>query len=252
VKRENSVPTFTQKGRGTLSRVRFSDGVVAGPARLSPRLTPIQQRALEFWILRLPVAFAIRLPRLKLAVAEQLSAARKGVFINEHPHLEEKGLWEHVHAASFIPERYIVLEAGLFRRRVELGRILYHELCHFVWTKLGNPTRRRFAALIGQEFAENVRGELGYSSEYRKASLFRGGKASGGSGRTARVKGRATPSPALWREYICESFCDTGSFVLLGRERREHHSEYTLSDTGRRRRLKMWSEIVLKNAGTAR
>ena len=257
--REDSPPTFLQRAKATLGHVRFSAGVSAGPLRLSPRLSRKQRRELEFWIRRMQAPFESRLPRLKLAAADQLNLARKSIFINENPPPQEDRHREHTHAVSFIRERYIVLDAGLFRRRVELGRILYHELCHFIWPRLGNPKRRRFAALIGREFREQVRGELGYSSEYRKARLSAhtgvpdrrtAGWGGESAGRGARKKSPATPSsrPLQWRDYVCESFCDTGSFVLLGRERRKRHSEYTLSQTARKRRSRIWSQVVLENA----
>ena len=130
--------------------------------------------------------------------------------------------------------RYVVLDAALFHRRVELGRILYHELCHFLWPRLGNPSREKFAALLVREFRQGIAGELGYSAEWRKAKL------------TAGVKGKRRKEflGRSWREYVCESFCDTGSFVLLDRERRRNHSEYTLSGMARDRRCWQWSQLV--------
>lgn len=228
--------SFAQRAKATLGQVQFSSGVRVGPVLLSRRLSRQQRQALEFWIRRLPAAFQNRLPQLKLAVADQLNLVRGSVFINESPLLQKERPWEHPHAVSFIPERTVVLEAALFRRRVELGRILYHEFCHFVWPRLGNPKRRRFEALLQQEFRERVRGELGYSSEYRKLNL------------SAKKVSRTSPSSRRRRklDYVCESFCDTGSFVLLGSERRKYHSEYTLSHAARERRSRAWSEVVME------
>lgn len=208
---------------------------------LSPRFAGPQRQELEFWIRRMPPLFRSRLPRLKLAVADRLSLAGTSVFINinESPPSENQlpkktASSSRTHAVSFIPERYVVLDAALFHRRVELGRILYHELCHFLWPRLGNPSREKFAALLVREFRQGIKGELGYSSEWRKAKLTAGG--TGQSRR--RFLGRQ------WREYVCESFCDTGSFVLLDRERRRNHSEYTLSGMARDRRCSQWSQLV--------
>ena len=207
---------------------------------LSPRFTGPQRKQLEFWIRRMPPLFRSRLPRLKLAVADRLSLAGTSVFINEYPvsgnlRSENTASSSQTHAASFIPERYVVLDAALFRRRVELGRILYHELCHFVWPRLGNPSREKFAALLTREFHQGIAGELGYSAEWRKTNL------------TAGVKGKRRKDflSRQWREYVCESFCDTGAFVLLDRERRRSHSEYTLSGMARDRRCSQWSQLVL-------
>ena len=210
---------------------------------LSPQITGAQHKALEFWVRRMPPAFQSRLPPLKLTVADRLMLVRTSVFINENPFREKPfsgkpGAASRTHAASFIPERYVVLDAGLFRRRVELGRILYHELCHFLWPRLGNPRRERFAALLVREIRRGIAGELGYSSEWRKAFLTAG----------ASGMGRRSLPGRRWREYVCESFCDTGSFVLLGRERRPNHSEYTLSRTALARRCSEWSGLVFGRA----
>lgn len=185
-----------------------------------------ERRAVAFWIGRLPDGFAARLPLLKMAVADQLDSTRASVLINEVPPTQNHSPNNHFHAASFIPQRYVVLRRSLFRRRVELGRIFYHELCHFLWPRLGNPLRQRYEAMLQREFRDGTRGELGYSAELRKEKL----RAAGGSpGRKARIGG-------LWREYVCESFCDTTAYVLLGPERRVRHSEYTLSRMARERR----------------
>ncbi len=236
--------TLSQRAKATLRHVRFSSGVRLGMLELSPRFTGPQRKELEFWIRSMPPLFRSRLPRLKLAVADRLSLAGTSVFINEIPFLEDlssetpfpekTASSSRTHAVSFIPERYVVLDAALFHRRVELGRILYHELCHFLCPRLGNPSREKFAALLVREFRQGIAGELGYSAEWRKANLTAGGKGK----RRKDFLGRP------WREYVCESFCDTGSFVLLDRERRRNHSEYTLSGMARDRRCSRWSQLV--------
>ena len=108
-----------------------------------------------------------------------------------------------VHAATFLREGRMILDRELLRRPRELRRIFVHELCHFVWWKLGNPRRFRLEALLAQEFKSHARGELGWSSEWRKQLL------------TARDIAKRTRA---WREYCCESFCDTGSFVAGGND----------------------------------
>lgn len=115
-----------------------------------------------------------------------------------------------VHAASFLNERSIVLEEELGRRLSNLRRILVHELFHFVWRRLGNPVRFSWEEVLAGEFRCGARGELGWSAEWRKKKL---------SSRDAANRSRR------WREYVCESFCDTAAW----RFRWGRHSEYTLA-----------------------
>jgi hypothetical protein len=104
-----------------------------------------------------------------------------------------------VHAATFLRERRIVLDEELLRRPKELRRIFLHELLHFVWWKLGNPRRLSWEALLAAEMGKRARGELGWSAEIRKNRL------------TARDVAERTRA---WREYCCESFCDSGASIL--------------------------------------
>ena len=224
-------PTLAEQARATLATVQYATGIRVGGIELSPRMTREERRALASWVRRLPEGFTNRLPRLKLAVADELGLVRSSVFVNGIPsgipgqaaRENDRRPQNRLHAASFIPQRYVVFHRDLFRRRVELGRILYHELCHFLWPRLGNRLRQGYEAMLQAEFDAGTRGELGYSAEWRKEKL----RAEGGA---VRKKTR------LWREYVCESFCDTASYVLLGSERRGKHSEYTLSRAARERR----------------
>lgn len=125
-----------------------------------------------------------------------------------------------VHAASFMRKREIVLDQELEQRPAELARILTHELFHFVWVRLGNGTRRSWEAALRQERQARARGELGWSAESRKLCLPRG----------TRPPAR---NPKQWREYICESFCDTAAWLYSGVRR---HPEFTLAARHRRRR----------------
>jgi len=227
--------SLAQQAKATLRRVQFSSGICLGAFELSPQLTRAQQRALEYWILRLPAPLLARFVRLKITAAEHLAVVRENLFIGSVPGPAQLLRSTHTHAASFIPERYIVLDQALFRRRVETGRIFYHELCHFLWPRLGNATRHYFEAEIREEFSQGIRGELGYSAAWRKEKLQR---ESDGS-----MKSRSR----RWREYVCESFCDTGAYVLLGRERRPRHSEYTLPRSARERRSALWSALLLRS-----
>ena len=121
---------------------------------------------------------------------------------------------QEVHAATFIRQRRIVLDRALLASRAELGRILVHELFHFVWVRLSNAQRHGYAAAIENELEARARGELGWSAEMRKRAL-------------ASRAGRA------WREYVCESFCDTAAWLYSGVRR---HQEFTLAPRFRERR----------------
>jgi hypothetical protein len=102
-----------------------------------------------------------------------------------------------VRAASFIRRRHIVVESGLLRQSRLLRLILIHEIFHFVWVRLSNSKRAEFSRLLEHEFASRARGELGESADLKKAAR-----------------------PAIhthgWRDYVCESFCDTAAFVYSG------------------------------------
>lgn len=124
-----------------------------------------------------------------------------------------------VHAGSFIRKRQIVLDRDLQRQPKELARILVHELFHFAWVRLGNPTRRSYGALVLDEWARRARGELGWSAESRKLLLSRDNQSAAQS--------------TAWRDYVCESFCDTAAWIYSGVR---SHPEYTLAARHRNRR----------------
>jgi hypothetical protein len=133
--------------------------------------------------------------------------------------LSDKGA--EVHAATQMRERRIFLDPEL--RGAELRRIVVHELFHFIWLRLGNPARREWEALL---MAEKARGELGWSSEWRKREL--------------------TPRDRLdrsrkWREYACESFCDTAAWAYAGLTR---HDEFTLGLKARGQREAWFRRLV--------
>ena len=130
-----------------------------------------------------------------------------------------------VHAASFLRLRRVVLDHALRAAREELTRVVLHELFHFAWVRLGNPGRASYAALLRREIAAHAKGELGWSAESRK----RGGPAAG----------KTTPASArVWREYVCESFCDTGAWLYGGMRR---HDEFTLARRYRDRRAEWFT-----------
>jgi hypothetical protein len=139
---------------------------------------------------------------------------------------------EPVHAGSFIRKREIVLDQELERQPRELARILVHELFHFAWVRLGNPTRRSYEALLREEWKRHARGELGWSAESRKRRLWNAMRAGG---------------QTKWRDYLCESFCDTAAWIYSGVRR---HPEYTLAARHRDRRAE-WFRAVFQRGTIA-
>jgi hypothetical protein len=141
------------------------------------------------------------------------------------------GPGQEVHAATFIRQRRLVLDSGLRRRPGELGRIALHELFHLVWVRLSNAERRRWEDLVRQQLALGASGELGWSAEERLLRL-----------RAADIEARSR----RWREYVCESFCDSAAWAF-GRLRR--HDEFTLREPFRSQRRRLLVEIVRHRGG---
>jgi hypothetical protein len=131
-----------------------------------------------------------------------------------------------VHAGSFLRQRRITLDSALLRNRRELARILVHELFHFVWLRLGNEKRREWGEFLRTELKEGVRGELGWSAGLRKDAL---------SPRDWRLCTRR------WRDYTCESFCDTAAWW---NSRGSPHEEFTLGSSARRRRAGAFQSLL--------
>ena len=129
-----------------------------------------------------------------------------------------------VHAGAFLREGRIAFDADLVRDRREFARIFVHELFHFVWLRLGNARRWSYEALLRAELDARASGELGWSAEWRKRALA----AADARRRTRR-----------WREYVCESFCDTAAWIYSGVRR---HGEYTLAERHRGRRARWFAE----------
>lgn len=142
------------------------------------------------------------------------------VEIRYRGHLRDGGGNE-AYAETDIPHRFIVLDPALKRNAREHRRILLHEYFHFVWVRLGNPQRWAWETHLQSEWRAGVRGEAGWSAEWRKKTLS-----------DSDVKARSR----RWREYCCESFCDTGALVY-GRV----DSEVTLAKSRRRARA-TWFE----------
>ena len=136
-----------------------------------------------------------------------------------------------VYAGSYIRKREIILERDLRSRPHELARILTHELFHFAWVRLGNPARQSYECLLLQEFRRRARGELGWSAESRKSAL--------------PLPNPNAHRPLHWREYICESFCDTAAWLYSGVRR---HQEFTLGARYKKRRAQ-WFLETFRNRG---
>lgn len=125
-----------------------------------------------------------------------------------------------VYAATFVRKRRIVLDLELAEKPIELARILTHELFHFAWVRLSNRTRRSYESLLEREWKQRARGELGWSAELRKRGL-------------SHNRHLTTRNLRKWRDYACESFCDTAAWLYSGVRR---HPEFTLAGRHRKRR----------------
>ncbi len=136
-----------------------------------------------------------------------------------------------VYAATYIRKRVIVLDQELERSSTEFSRILTHELFHFAWVRLGNPGRRAFESLLLEEWKQRARGELGWSAESRKSRVF--------------LASPPSRDADKWRDYACESFCDTAAWLYSGVRR---HSEFTLAPRHRARRAR-WFQATFQDAG---
>ena len=147
---------------------------------------------------------------------------------NLHTHrgqLLSRALGQPIHAAADLKKRKIVMDDDLRTQPGELRRILVHEIFHFAWTCLSNSERKSYAALIASEFARGARGELGWSAEYRKKEL-------------QKIPPEER-NPRQWRDYVCESFCDTAAFLYAGLR---SHDEFTLAPRFARARAKWFQE----------
>ena len=134
-----------------------------------------------------------------------------------------RSLGSHLAGAS-IPRRLILLDAAVLARRGEFERILIHELFHFVWVRLSNQKRVAWEQVLTGELRARVKGELGWSAEWRKEILTR-----------ADLRHR-TPK---WRRYACESFCDSAAWMFAGLRA---HDEFTLAAAPRRERRRWFTE----------
>jgi len=134
-----------------------------------------------------------------------------------------RSLGSHLAGAS-IPRRLILLDKSVLARRGEFERILIHELFHFAWVRLSNQQRVAWEQLLARELREQVKGELGWSDEWRKELL------------TLTDSRLRTPK---WRRYACESFCDSAAWLFAGLRT---HDEFTLATASRRLRRSWFTE----------
>jgi hypothetical protein len=124
-----------------------------------------------------------------------------------------------IHAGSFVRERRMAFDCTAR----EFPRIFVHEVFHFVWFRLGNARRRSWERVLASELAAGAKGDLGWSAEWRKEAL----SAADRRDRTRR-----------WRDFCCESFCDTAAWLYSGVT---GHDEFTLPPRFRKARRE-WFE----------
>jgi hypothetical protein len=162
------------------------------------------------WLARRAMALLRRLP----------AAAGAPVLIERVAELRDRH--GAAHAGSFLRERRIALACT----RAEFPRVFVHEWFHFVWARAGNPLRHDFESLLAAERAAGARGELGWSAEWRKRALT-----------AQQALDRSRP----WREYCCESFCDTAAWLYAGLA---DHAEFTLAPRFRRSRQAWFAQNI--------
>lgn len=199
---------------------RFSRGRKWGSIEFSPRFSDRRRAVVERWLHAAPEKFFSRLPAIRVATAR----------------LSETFEDDCVHALSFIPQGYLLLGEDLFASPAELGRILFHELCHFLWPRLRRG-RGVYEAAILREAGAGIGGELGFSAAAARLGL------------PAHITNPERLAPTefrRWRHYLCESFCDTGAYVLPRRSGygRSRHSEWTLPRQARPAREAAWLEAA--------
>jgi hypothetical protein len=129
-----------------------------------------------------------------------------------------------VHAAAFLKQRQLIFDSSLLGHAPELIRIFAHEVFDFVWTRIDNTTRKSWEQILLAERRLRVKGELGWSAQlYKDRATIQAGR--------------------RWRDYLCESFCDTAAWYFSGHRT---HEEFTLP-SGSRRRRKRWFETMIES-----
>ncbi len=115
------------------------------------------------------------------------------------------GPGDEVFAASFLNQRRILLDVTLLDHAPSLVNIFTHEIFHFVWRRLPNAERGAWSELL-----QNEKTPL-------HPSL---------SSRLAFEAHQKRPTPARWKHYVCEAFCDTAAALatpgaLLSSQRKQ-------------------------------
>jgi hypothetical protein len=87
--------------------------------------------------------------------------------------------------------------------------------------RLGNRGRTQFSELLANEYMHRARGELGDSAAVKKSLLER---------RDCLTNSRR------WRDYVCESFCDTAAWRYSG----VRQKDLSRLASGWRRRRELW------------
>ena len=194
-------------------------------------------------------AFAMRFVRTHMVVlfsdlleaCGDSAAARDMIIGHELGHIRAghlRGRWL-LMPASFVPFLGSALSLGLRRWAVAwlatLGCGLFTVLgLVSIWSQQTTTSHQAGPGpgaglneqVIGEEWQGGAQGELGWSAEWRKLAL---------GADEVRRRGR------LWREYCCESFCDTAAWRYSGLKK---HPEFTLAGNLRRRRAQ-WMEDAL-------
>jgi hypothetical protein len=134
-----------------------------------------------------------------------------------------------VYAATFLKERCIVLDRELPKNMPEFRLILAHEIFHFVWWRLGRSRRREYHQILLKERQACARWELGESSAVAKEAL-----APGALDVETLIRSTA------WKNYVCESFCDTGAWLYAGVP---EHRWFRLANRWRANRAEWFSEL---------
>jgi hypothetical protein len=94
---------------------------------------------------------------------------------------------------------------------------------------MDNASRRAFEELLAREWRSGARGELGWSAELRKGRLT-----------VLDVRSRSR----RWREYCCESFCDTAAWLYSGVR---SHEEFTLERSFRPARRSYFRQLSVES-----
>jgi hypothetical protein len=172
--------------------------------RLDPRLSTRHRKIVRDLMMGVP-AFAGS--PVSISVRPELSVSGRKLLSGV------TGRGTPVYAASFIRNREIILESSLLLNEPAFRFIFAHEVFHFLWARMGNKLRQSYDALLRHEYGRRARGELGESSAVKKVDCA-------GSFR-------------CWKDYVCESFCDTGAWLYSGVKECE---AFTLAARWRRKR----------------